>query len=81
MDNDWYQQMLTPPDVIEVRIRIGVIPSADHVQAQVELVDPQTSILVGQWSKPHGRMTNLRTSIAWAAAKAIEAVEETIPPF
>lgn len=81
MADQWYQQMLTPPDVLEVNIRVGVIPSADHVQVLVELKDPTTGILVGQWSKPHGRLTVLRERVEWAMWKAINAVEETVPPF
>jgi hypothetical protein len=33
--SDWYQQALTPPEVVELRIRIGVIPQTDHAQALV----------------------------------------------
>lgn len=78
---DWYQLMLTPPDVIELNIRVGVVPTQDHVQVQVELKDPVTGIQVGMWSQPHAGMASLRTRIAWACAKAIEEVERAIDPF
>jgi hypothetical protein len=79
--SDWYQQHLTPPDVLELNIRIGVVPSADHVQVLVELKDPTNGILIGQWSRPHTTMTNLRTTIAWGAATAIEHLEASVEPF
>jgi hypothetical protein len=78
---DWYQQALTPPDVIECRVRIGVIPSTDHVQALVEILDPTTNVLIGQWSQPHTTTRQLGVTIEWALRQARDAIEETIPPF
>lgn len=57
MPTEWYQSALTPPEVLEVNLRIGVIPSTDHVQVLVELKDPMTGILIAQRSTHH---TDLR---------------------
>jgi hypothetical protein len=78
---DWYQQSLTPPDVLEVRIRLGVIPATDHVQVQVDLYDPMTSILVGQWSKPHGALATWPAMLDEAAAKAHQMLGDAVEPF
>jgi hypothetical protein len=77
----WYQQALTPPDVLEVNIRIGVIPQEDHVQALVELKDPTTDILLGQWSYPHRTMRDLEIVIKSCASVARQALEDHVEPF
>lgn len=81
MPSDWYQQALTPPEALELNIRIGVIPETDHVQALVELKDPVTGILLGQWSWPHREMRQLSGVIEWASTKAREVLEDAVDPF
>lgn len=78
---DWYQQHLTPPAVTEVNVRYGVIPDADHVQALVEVKDPTTGVLVGQWSYPHATMRDLQTVLDWVTRRAKEAIEGVVEPF
>lgn len=78
---DWYQQHLTPPDVLELHIRIGVVPSADHVQVLVELKDPTTGILTGQWSLPHTSVREQGDAIEWALVKARAALADHTEPF
>lgn len=78
---DWYQQALTPPEAVQINIRIGVIPSTDHVQCLVELVDPLTKIQLGMWSQPHSRMRDLPDVIAWALEKAQTALRDSVDPF
>lgn len=79
--NDWYQQHLTPPQVIEVNIRIGLVPEGKHAQAMVELTDPTTGILVAQWSNPHVHSDNWLDLIDQAASKAAEMVAVAHEPF
>lgn len=79
--NDWYQQVLTPPVVVEVNVRIGVIPSEDHAQALVEVKDPTTGVLLGQWSAPHSRLRDMQTLVDWMCAKTLGALEEFCEPF
>lgn len=79
--SDWYQQHLTPPDVIELNVRIGVVPTADHVQALVELRDPMTGILSGQWSYPHATLRQQGDVLDWALDKARQALADGTEPF
>lgn len=81
MTSDWYQQSVTPPDALELNIRVGVIPETDHVQALVELKDPLTGILLGQWSCPHRGMRQLSGVLAWALNKASEVFDDAVEPF
>lgn len=78
---NWYQQALTPPEVIECNVRIGVIPTEDHVQVLVELKDPTTGVLVGQWSRPHAPLRELLDAVEWAAVKARAALTDHCEPF
>jgi hypothetical protein len=79
--SNWYQQALTPPDVLELNIRIGVIPSEDHLQALVELKDPTTGVLLGQWSRPHATMREQGDVIGWALQQALLALGDHTEPF
>jgi hypothetical protein len=79
--SDWYQQALTPPEVVELRIRIGVIPQTDHAQALVELLDPITGVQIAQASIPHGRVDGWLTMLDWATKKAAEYLGEALEPF
>lgn len=78
---DWYQQTLTPPDIIEVRIRLGVIPQSNHAQAMVELVDPVTGILIANWSQPHANAANWQELLDKATGKAHEYLGDHLEPF
>lgn len=81
MAADWYQQSLTPPEVVEVRIRLGVIPEHDHAQVLVELYDPITGVLTGQWSRPHASLDRWLDLLDWAHTTAKQHLGQTIEPF
>ena len=78
---DWYQQVLTPPDVIELRIRVGVVPETDHAQCMVEMFDPVTKVQMASASIPHEAVSNVPHLLAWATQRAQEWLDETIEPF
>lgn len=79
--SQWYQQALTPPVVIECNIRIGMIPSDDHVQVLTEVKDPTTGVLLAQWSRPHCGLRSLDEAIADAARHALAQCREAVGPF
>ena len=78
---EWYQQALTPPDVLQANVRIGVIPSRDHVQVLAELIDPVSGIQIAQWSSPHRRVIDLHEAVAEAYGKVVAWLDEAIDPF
>jgi len=78
---NWYQQTLTQPEVLELNARLGVIPQTDHLQVLVELKDPTTGVLLGQWSRPHGRMRDLETFVDWVGRTMLRAVDDAVGPF
>lgn len=79
--SDWYQQALTPPPVLECNVRVGLIPQQDHVQVLVELKDPVTNVMIGQWSRPHARLRDFAEVTEWAIRRAVSALEEHAEPF
>lgn len=78
---DWYQMSLTPPEVIELRIRLGVIPETDHAQVLVELFDPVTKVQIGMWSQPHRRLDSWSDMLDWATRKGLDVMGELLEPF
>lgn len=79
--NEWYQQALTSPTVLEVNIRIGVIPDQDHAQVLAEMKDPTTGVLLAQWSTPHSSMRDVWRGIERAMEKATEWLADAAEPF
>lgn len=78
---EWYQQALTPPEVVEVRARFGMIPAVDHVQALVEVIDPTTGVQVAQWSSPHRSMTAIVAALEELCDKLKELALASVEPF
>lgn len=75
------QQSLTPPEAIELRIRVGVIPERDHCQALAELYDPVTGVLIAQWSAPHARLDAWQHLLELATAKGKQQLGDAVEPF
>jgi hypothetical protein len=78
---DWYQAVLTPPEVLELNLRLGFVPETDHVQALLELKDPVTGVLTAQASVPHERLANWPALWDWARSRADEWITEALEPF
>jgi hypothetical protein len=78
---EWYQSALTPPEVLEIRLRIGLIVEQDHAQAMIEVVDPISSIQVAQWSMPHTTVTQLPRSLEEVVNKLRELVADHVDLF
>lgn len=79
--SDWYQQSLTPPEVIEFRLRLGFIPDRDHLQVLVEALDPITGAQIGQASIPHARIAEFPDRLDWAVARLTAWITEHVNPF
>lgn len=78
---DWAQTTLLGVEVIEVTIKLGMIPARDHVQAWIEVKDPTTDVLLAQASIPHRKVENLEHTLVWIVEKARKMIEESTSPF
>lgn len=65
----WVQQLFFPPDAAEATLRVGYIPSTNHLQVQVEVFDPQTKELLGMSSNPHIHVVDQDHAITAALAE------------
>lgn len=81
MSTDWYQTMLTPPDVLEANLRVGVIASANHCQVMVELKDPVSKVQIAAWSSPHANWDSWPHLLDLAVAKLREQLGAALEPF
>lgn len=79
--SEWYQQALTPAEVYECNLRLGLIPESDHAQALVELKDPITGILIAQWSNPHQRLAEWTALLEVATQRARVFIDQSVAPF
>lgn len=79
--SEWMQMALTPPEALQLTIKVGVIPETDHVQVQAELADPLTSVQIAMWSVPHGRVDHVWELLEQACQKGRTFLEEAIEPF
>ena len=79
--SNWYQTQLIPPDVIEFRLRFGVVPEQDHVQWLVEAFDPVTGAQISMISGPHGSLAGFMLHLDTAISELRILVESSVEPF
>jgi len=67
----WEQQQIVPSDVMELRLRVGVMHSAGHYQVQMEALDPSSKILIAMESSPHISLERVEPVVAMYVAKLL----------
>lgn len=72
----WHQESMLPPDVLEITVRLGVVCSSDHLQAQIEAREADGR-LVAMWSMPACRLSDLSRVLDLA----VEEVKTLVHPF
>ena len=80
-EHGWWQQTLTPPEVYEATIKIGIVPSTDHGQVWWEVADPMTRVVIAQGSNPHCRVAQVRPSAEIILDRLLTELEALIEPF
>jgi hypothetical protein len=80
-ETEWYQQSLTPAPVLEATLKLGIIPTANHVQAWMELKDPSNSILVAAASSPHRQLRDLDVMAKEMLDKLLTQLQIHYGPF
>lgn len=79
--SSWYQQSLLSIEVVEVKIRLGLVPERDHAQVMVEVLDPISGRLIAQWSRPSAAVAQWPDLLQEAIGKTNEYLEAEINPF
>lgn len=77
----WYQQSLTPPEVYEITVKVGLIPSTDHAQVWWEVADPTTRVLIGSGSHHHCTIAQALPVLEVQLEKLVRLVDGLVEPF
>ena len=79
----WRQTTLMPPPVLEMRLRVGLLPSEDHLRWQVEAMDPLTKELLAMHSNPAGRISTRQADLqrAWHVLAEMLNAALDLDPF
>lgn len=83
MTDDFYQEALLPPRVVEVRVRLGIIVDSDHCQGQIEVWEPSSGVQLALRSWPHRSTKDLDLLVGLIAEEfqriALEAPDRHHP--
>lgn len=77
----WAQLNLFDPEVVELHLRIGIVPDADHMQWQLEVRDPAANTLLGMLSSPHVSASQWIRHLAQIESQLREQLSHRIDPF
>lgn len=66
---EWIQTVLVPPAVIEVQVRLGMIPTENHLRWQIEVLDPSTSELLALATRPACALVELEEELRTVVAR------------
>jgi len=79
--NAWEQTSLFPSEVVEMTLKVGMIPGNDHCQVEVETVDRHDGAVLALWSIHHAKMVNLHRVVALAVEEVNRSVNAYSGPF
>lgn len=77
----WVQLTIEPPPVIEVFLKVGIVPSSEHAQIQIEARDVTRGDLIAMTSWPHVELSQLDARLPDALAELITLVAGFSGPF
>jgi len=77
----WQQLGLFGPDVVQLTLRVGIVPSSDHCQFQVEAATAGGRDLIAMVSMPHRSLADAADGLSEAVAELAQLVHEYTGPF
>lgn len=80
LDDPYTQTVLVPPSVLEVRLRLGFIPSDHHGRWQLEVIDPGSSELLAMHSAHHFALSLLDEELAGVGRRLGLLLEQFLNP-
>lgn len=81
VDEPGYSQtVLSPPDVLEVRLRLGFIPADHHGRWQLEVTDPRSRELLAMYSRPHFPLSLCNEALADVGNRLAVLLESYLNP-
>lgn len=79
-EQEWSQTVLYPPDVVEARLRVGLIAGEDHLRWQIEVVNPQDGELLAMRSRPACRASDGLEELSSAFRHLLALLEAVTNP-
>jgi hypothetical protein len=79
-EDAWYQTCLSPPSVLEVRLRLGFIRADNHGRWQLEVVDPSGGELLAMVSHPHFWLGSLDQELSEVGKRLGVLLESYLDP-
>lgn len=80
LSHDFHQTVLCPPDVLEVRLRLGFIPGDGHGRWQLEVVSPGSGELLALASQPHFSLEELDEVLSGVGYRLGEILRDFLNP-
>lgn len=77
---DHQQTVLCPPEVLEIRVRLGLIPADHHARWQIEVIDPSTKELLAMYSRPHFTIHTMDEEMAGVGARLGALLQDYLDP-
>lgn len=79
--SDAPQSVLFPPDVLEVTLTFGFVPSQQHGQWQLEARNPTDGQLLAMVAHPHFELPQLLGTFVLATEAMVTMIQEHLLPF
>lgn len=76
----WEQRALEPPEVLEVRLRLGFIRADSHGRWQLEVIAPSGGELLALHSVPHFDLSELEETLAYLGQRLGLLLEAYLDP-
>lgn len=77
----WVQLGLIPPDVLELTLRLGVVPASHHLQWQLEVRSATDGVLLGLVSTPHAELDRWPAELQQVGEELHRALAAVVEPF
>lgn len=80
LGESWRQSVLVPPDVLEIRLRLGFIRPSHHGRWQLEVIDPSGNELLAMESMPHFAISEWEDRLGDLGSRIRLLVESYLDP-
>ena len=79
--DNWQQLQAFPIGAVEIICRIGVLPSEDHCQFQVEVLNAASREIIAMWSIPSSNTQRCHRDFRRMTQEALMQLESFVDPF
>jgi len=77
----WEQLSFEPPPVLHVTLQVGIMSAEDHVQAQIEVRDATSNVLLALCSWPHFGLADTEERMREVGRELTRVIRDATGPF